>query len=212
MFCAVGIRWIIDEGAPHDDTFVRFEGIGQHIGAFGMGASEVAWTGLSFTVCLHKETSEIRYKSVDFASFVFPPANDLFVKWVGCMQLAEYNRAGKVDGKIYPYSIRAEGVCQRLYLFQICRRKNLGRSIYIVQYSTVDTDGGIGTGIRFISAGGCVGQLLPIPERLSGIASLYGSVHVVPMVEDAKAVGRILRGGTDGQSAFLQAEQVKGSI
>ena len=187
-------------------------GIGQHIGAFGMGASEVAWTGLSFTVCLHKETSEIRYKSVDFASFVFPPANDLFVKWVGCMQLAEYNRAGKVDGKIYPYSIRAEGVCQRLYLFQICRRKNLGRSIYIVQYSTVDTDGGIGTGIRFISAGGCAGQFFPIPERLSGIASLYGSVHVVPMVEDAKAVGRILRGGTDGQSAFLQAEQVKGSI
>ena len=183
-----------------------------------MGASEVAWTGLSFTVCLHKETSEIRYKSVDFASFVFPPANDLFVKWVGCMQLAEYNRAGKVDGKIYPYSIRAEGVCQRLYLFQICRRKNLGRSIYIVQYSTVDTDGGIGTGISFVSVGERAGQFFPVPERFAGITALDTAVEVVPMVENTQVIGRILRyfpvcfRRLSEVLHFLQTDQVIGSI
>ena len=49
----------IDKAAPHDDALVRLQGVGQHVGTIGMGASEVARAGLSFAVSLDQETAEV---------------------------------------------------------------------------------------------------------------------------------------------------------
>ena len=53
LFGAVGIRGTVDESAPHDNTFIRLQGIGQHVGTFGMSAPEVARAGLAFGVSFH---------------------------------------------------------------------------------------------------------------------------------------------------------------
>ena len=53
LFGAVGIRGTVDESAPHDNTFIRLQSIGQHVGTFGMSAPEVARAGLAFGVGFH---------------------------------------------------------------------------------------------------------------------------------------------------------------
>ena len=53
LFGAVGIRGTVDESAPHDNTFIRLQSIGQHVGTFGMSAPEVARARLAFGVSFH---------------------------------------------------------------------------------------------------------------------------------------------------------------
>ena len=179
---------------------------------------EVARTGLSFGIGFYQEATEVRDGAVDLFDFLLPPGDDIFVQRIGCGKPAQLHGGGKVDREIHLDAVRTEYVCQSLYLFQIFGGKDFRRSIYIVQHRCIDSDGGIGTGISFISVGERAGQFFPVPERFAGITALNAAVEVVPMVENTEVIGRILRyflvcfRRLSEVPHFLQADQVIGSI
>ena len=179
---------------------------------------EVARTGLSFGIGFHQEAAEVRDGAVDLFDFLLPPGDDIFVQRIGCGKPAQLHGGGKVDREIHLDAVRTEYVCQSLYLFQIFGGKDFRRSIYIVQYRCIDSDGGIGTGISFVSVGERAGQFFPVPERFAGITALDAAVEVVPMIENTQVIGRILRyflvcfRRLSEVLHFLQTDQVIGSI
>ena len=179
---------------------------------------EVARAGLSFGIGFHQEATEVGDGTIYLFGFLLPPGDDIFVQRIGCGKPAQLHGGGKVDREIYLDAIRTEYVCQSLYLFQIFSGKDFGGSIYIVQYRCVDSDGGIGTSVCFVSVGECAGQFFPVPERFAGITALDAAVEVVPMIENTQVIGRILRyflvcfRRFSEVLHFLQTDQVIGSI
>ena len=164
LFGAVGIGRTVYKSAPHNDAFVRLQRICQHVGAFGMGTSEVAGTGLPFRIGFHQEAAEVGDDAVDFLNLVFPPADDFFVKRIGSAQTVESHRGCKINGEVHTQSVRAENICQCFYFLQVFGRKDFWGSVYVVQHSAVDADGSIGAGIFLISVGQCIRQFFPIPK------------------------------------------------
>ena len=179
---------------------------------------EVARAGLSFGIGFHQEATEVGDGAIDLFGFLLPPGDDIFVQRIGCGKPAQLHGGGKVDREIYLDAIRTEYVCQSLYLFQIFSGKDFRGSIYIVQYRCIDSDGGIGTGISFISVGERAGQFFPVPKRFAGITALDAAVEVVPMIENTQVIGRIFRyflvcfRRLSEVLHFLQTDQVIGSI
>ena len=125
LFGAVGIAGAVNEGTPHDNTFVRFHCIGQHIGTFGMGAVEVARAGLPFGIGFHEEAAEVGDEVVDFFCFVLPPGDNFFVQRVGSRKTAQLHGGSEVDGEIHTDAVWAEYICQCFYFLQIFGGKDL---------------------------------------------------------------------------------------
>ena len=137
----------IDEATPHDDTLVRLQGISQHVGTIGMSTLVVARTRLSLTVCLDQETTKVRNELIDFLGFLLPPLSHALIQGVCRLGVAQCHWCGEVDGQIHLDMIGAEDVGNLLDLLQIRSCQHFGRCIDVVQNSTVDTDGSVGTSI-----------------------------------------------------------------
>ena len=233
----IGIGWAIDEGTPHDDALERLQRLGQHIGALGVGASEVIRARLAFGVGLHEEASEVGDELVDLLHLGRPPLLYILVERVGSFEATDDHGRSEVDGEIGLHAVGTHDVGHLLYLLQVFGGEHLGRSVDVVGHVGIDADGGIGTCIvaqtidrrnlgRILGmeqvllvdfaisiSTHLVGTVAP-EDGATGIAALDGAVEVVPMVEDADVVGRLFDESsvTDVGTRLLHTDEVVGTI
>ena len=201
--------WVVDECPPHHDASVLLQDVGHHVGAFCVGASEITRSWLSFGVGFHKESSEVGYEFVDFRYLLFPPVHHLCVERVGSLQSTEFHGRGEVDGEIHLDAVGPHPFCYLLHLLQVLCRQCLGLGIHIVEHRTVDAYRCVGSRIDFHPLRSGVEEDAP-----SGESAFHSAVGVVPVVEDAKRVGRLFRDGevADVLTHLLQSQQVEGAI
>ena len=140
LVCTVGTIGCIDESTPHNNTTIRFECICQHVGTIDMGASEILWAWFTLTIGLDEESSEVRDGIIDFLYFVPPPTDYIWVKRVGCRDIAQCPGRRKVDRKIYFDTIRSKNTGNSPDLIKTLRGQHLRTGIHIVENGTVDTD------------------------------------------------------------------------
>src|SRR5262245_46333512 len=62
----IALLHVVNERAPDDDSAVRGEGGGQHIGAVNVVAVVSARAGLALAVCLDQEAAEVWNDAVNF--------------------------------------------------------------------------------------------------------------------------------------------------
>ena len=180
MFCA------IDEAAPHHNSSMGSQHIGQHVGTFCMRSSVIERSGLSFSVCFYEETTEIRYALINLISLLLPPFFDGFIERIGGFCVAESLWTAEVYREIYLNSIRSENVSYRANSIDILRCQHFGRGIDIIQHTSIDADRSVCPGI-FADAF-CPFLSLEIGRKedaLACISALNRAVKIVPMVEDA---------------------------
>ena len=200
----------IHERAPHHDTAEGLHGISQCVGTVGMRAVIIEGAGLAFRIGLHQETAEVGNQLIDLLGLRLPPSLHLFVQRISRLHGlttveslgGNRHRRGEVYRQVDLDAIGAQDICYLLYLIKIEGRKHLGRRIYIVEHGTVDTDRGVGTCIfpdeRHVDGFGL--PLVAVPSRLrvfqrpedaaSGIAALYRTVQIVPMVQQTEFIVR----------------------
>ena len=128
----------IYERTPHHDATKWFQGIGEHIGSFGMGAMVVARSWLSLRVRLDQETSEVRDGCIDFLGFLLPPLLYLFIERVGSLGITQCHWRGEVDGEIDSDAVWSEDIGDDFHLIYIFSSHHLWRGIHIVEYATID--------------------------------------------------------------------------
>ena len=73
---------------------------------------------------------------------------------------------------------------ERRRLADVLRGQGGGVRVDVREDRSVDPDRGVGPGVVRVARVEVVGQLVPVPERGAGVASLDGPVEVVPVVED----------------------------
>ena len=202
-----------------------------------MGSSEVIRARLTLGVGLHEEASEVGNELVDLLHLGCPPLLYILVERIGSFEAADDHGRSEVDGKIGPDAVGTHDVGHLPDLLQVFGGEHLGRSVDIVGHVGIDADGGIGTCIVAQTIDrrnlGCilgmeqvllvdlaigiaphlVGTVAP-EDGATGIAALDGAVEVVPMVEDADVVGRLLNesGIGDVGSRLLQTNEMIGAI
>ena len=201
----------IDETTPHHNAAIWFEGIGKHIGTVGMSAVVVAGTWLSFGVRLYEETAEVGDDRVNLLNLVLPPLRHGRVKRVSRFKAAKNHRCGEVDGQIGLYSVGTEDIRYGFHLIYIYSGEHLRRRVHIVKHRTVDTYGGVGTGIfgdvgtqrrralitRLAKRGTsrrtllALGNLVPKPYTISGISPLNASVEIIPVIKYSDVESRV---------------------
>ena len=76
----------IYKAAPHYDTTIRLNSIGQHIGTISMRALIVERTWLSLAVGLYQKSSKVRYLLIYLLGLSLPPCLNLWVQRVGSLQ------------------------------------------------------------------------------------------------------------------------------
>src|SRR5574344_242501 len=197
------------ERAPYYRAAVGAHGSCQHIGPLGMRALVVARSRLSFAVGFHEESPEVGDKSVYLLRFLFPPVYYPFVLRVGRFGIAERHRCCEVDRQVYAYAVRPQNVGDDLHLAQVDGRKDAWRGVYIVQYAPVDAYRRIGACILgyqpFV-------EVEPFEDALPGIATLYGAVEVVPVVQQAEAAGGVIVFSVERVARCRRPQSVVGSI
>ena len=98
---AIGVHvFVVDERAPHDDAAVRRDGVGEHVGAVGVGPAVVLRPRLSLAVGLHEEAAEVGNERVDLGRLVAPPARDAGVERIGRRQPAQSSRRREVGREV----------------------------------------------------------------------------------------------------------------
>ena len=188
---AVGAGGAVDEGAPHHDAAVGADGLSQHIGAVGVGAAIVLRTGLALGVGLHKEASEVGDSGVDLISLVLPPLAYLRVERIAALQAAEGDGAGPFDGEVCGDAVFTKDVRDLGHAGDVLGVEDQRVGVDVVEGGAVDADGGAELSILADASLRNIGRS-PLPHRLAGIAALHGVVEVVPVVEDAVIVVRLL--------------------
>ena len=183
----IGTLRRIDEGAPHHNALVRFEYIGQHVGTVGVCTFEVLWAWLALGVGLHQEAAEVRNQFVDFVHLGVPPFDNLGVERVGSLQSAHLDGRSEVDGEIDADAIGTQLVGNTLCLLQALGRECLRFGIYVVENGTIDTDGSIGTSIHFHAF-----RIGIEEDAFASKATLHRSIRIVPVVQDAQVIERLL--------------------
>ena len=188
----LGILGGIDEGPPHQDAAMRGERIRQHVRPFGMGAMIIGRARLALRIGLDQQAAEIGDDGVDLVDLGLPPGAHRGVERIGRREPAQLDRRGEARGEIDLDAIGPEGVGQRLHLLQIVGAQDIGIGVDVGQHRAVDADRGIGPGIVGVARVLEARQLLPVPDRLAGIAALDMAIEIVPMVEDADLeLGRV---------------------
>ena len=202
---AVGAFWVVDESPPHHDALVRFEHSRQHVGPVSMRASEVLRSRFALRISLDEESSEVGNQLIDIVHLVFPPSDDLGIERVGRFESSQPDGRSEIDRQVDPNAIGAEHVGNALRLHEMALRERLRFGIDIVEHRAVDTDRGIGPRIHFH----------PLRVRIeedasTGESPLDGAVGIVPMIEDAQCVGRLLGDIEVGTrcTRLLQAQQM----
>ena len=178
---------IIYEGTPHHDTFMGLQCTCQHIGTIGMRTSEVHRTRLTLRIGFNQETAKVGNQFVNLVHLILPPLDDFGIKGISRLQTTHLDGRCEVDGEIDADAIGAQLVGYRLGLLQTLRGEGLRLGIHIVEYRTVDTDGGTGTCIHLHT------DRIGIEEdTLSCKATLHRAVGVIPVVQDTQIVHGVL--------------------
>ena len=196
----------IDKASPHDNAPMRLQRFGKHIRSVGMRALVVARPRLSLAVGFHEEASEVGHQAIDGIHLLAPPLSHLRVQRVGCWQTSQRHRRGEIDAQVSAYSIALKIAVDHTHLLQPLIRKHLGRSIYIIDNDSVDTQAGVGTGII-----GHPVRESGIEDALARIAALHTAIEVIPVVDEPEVKGRMLLLGTD-IAQLLHPQQVEGRI
>ena len=182
----------INETAPHHDAAERLQSIRQHIGTVGMTAVVVEWSWLSFRISLHEKTAEVGYQSINLLCLLLPPALHFAVERVGSVEVAQCLWRTEVYRYIYPYAPWAEDVCNLLHLVYIFRREHLWRSVHVVEHGAVDANRSICHGVS-LNEFFVYFQLLVPENAFARISALYGTIDIVPMVEQTQREERFRR-------------------
>ena len=123
----------------------------------------------------------------DLVHLLLPPVDNLGVERVSSLQTTHLDGRCEVDGKIDADAVGAQLVGDALCLLQTLRREYLGLGIHVVEHRSVDTHRGIGAGVHFHTY-----RIGIQKDAFSRKAAFYGAVGVVPVVQDAQVVERLL--------------------
>ena len=115
----VGLLLRIDERAPHDDAAVGCHGVGDHVGAVGVGSRVVLRPGLPLGVGFHQEAAEIRNEGVDLIGLGTPPGTDTGIQRVGGFQAADLDGRAEAGRQVHAYAVGSEQVSQGRELAQV---------------------------------------------------------------------------------------------
>ncbi len=129
----------IHERAPHNDSAMRCNGVGNHVGAVRMRSRVVLGTGLSFGVRFHQEATEVRDERVDLIGLGAPPVTHARVERVSRLQATDFNGSAEYGGQIYMQSVRPEEIGQGRELAQIGCRQTDGAGIDVGRDRAVDS-------------------------------------------------------------------------
>ena len=210
----VGFFVRVDEGAPHHDAAMRRQRLGQHVGAVGVRAAVVLRPGLAFGIGLDQEAAESGNDAVHLVGLGLPPRPHRRVERIGGLEPADLDRRAEARAQVDLDPVRPEHPGQRRRLLQVHRRERLRAGVDVVEHRAVDADRGIGAGVVGIARAGPVRQLVPVPDRLAGVAALDVAVQVVPVVEYPHAGLRCLADVERVQRlrGLDQAQQVEGAV
>ena len=183
----------IDKGAPHHDAAMGFERIGQHVRALGVAPSIVLRAGLAFGVRLHEKAAKVGDHCIDCVGFLLPPGLHGHFLRICRRKAVQLHRSGEARREIDLYAIGPQHIGEGGDLLKIVRCQGRRIGIHIGERDAVDSYRRIGAGIVLVARIDVAWQEVPVPDRLTRIATLDMPVQIVPMVQQAKPdSGRLL--------------------
>ena len=162
---AVGGDFVrIDECAPHHDPAVRPQGVGEQVGAVGMGPVVILRPRLPLRVRLHDESAEVRHDPVDLVHLAPPPRTHRGVERVGRGEPAQLDRRAEARREIHAEPVRPEHSGEGCHLGEKVGREHAGVGIHIREHRAVDPERRVGAGVVAIARVDRIGQVHPIPQ------------------------------------------------
>ena len=156
-----------------------------------MRALVVLRTGLAFGIRLDEETAEVGNQRVDLVDLRLPPGAHRRIERIGGLQSAELDGRAEARGEIHAHAIRTQDAGERRGLFEVSRREAGGVGVHVGQHRAVDADRRAGARVVRVSRIEICRQLVPVPDRLPGIAAFDVPIEVVPVIEHANLRARL---------------------